>query len=538
VLEDLDVDAPSHDPFLGTVLDKRYKIESKLGSGGMGDVYAARHIIIDKPVAVKILRLEYSKDPRQAERFIREARAASHIGHPNIVDVTDFGRLDNSQIYFIMEFLLGVTLGKELKTHGALTTRRSLTLAIQICNALEAAHSKGIVHRDLKPENIFIVNPLTKDSTEHDAGGRHQDTIKLLDFGIAKITWDEQGRRLTKVGSVFGTPQYMSPEQAAGKDTDHRGDIYALGCIIYEMLTGEVPFIAETFMGTLTKQMFENPIPPRQLRPDLGIPEPLEQVILHAMRKDPDERYQTMRELADALDACFSVSEMGPVQRAGERAGRVGERILVLQANAPIDAITAGDRETVHLLVEPKPEEPRRLAHGRSLWPLVLVGGGLFLGLSGTGIYMVLRDIPGRVVPAVPDASAAVAVVRRSDAAPTGPRADVGRLVSLRLSSIPRGAVVLASDSQQGMTPWRLQVAAGQALRLVFRKQGYHDTTIDITPNTDNEIEVPLRRKPPRARQPPKRPDASVRIRPPKEKPKKEDLLTPPELRKSKSIGR
>jgi len=537
-LEALDVDAPSHDRFVGTVLDHRYKIESKLGSGGMGDVYAARHVIIDKPVAVKILRQEYSNDPRQAERFIREARAASRIGHPNIVDVTDFGRLDDGQIYFIMEFLVGVTLGLELKEHGALSTRRSLNLAIQMCNALEAAHCKGIIHRDLKPENIFIVNPLTSEDPDQDTGGRHQDTIKLLDFGIAKITWDEQGQRLTKVGSIFGTPQYMSPEQAAGKDTDHRGDVYSLGCIIYEMLTAEVPFIADTFMGTLTKQMFENPIPPRQLRPDLGIPEPLEQVILKAMSKNPDDRYASMKLLADALDDCFSTSELGPVQRA--------ERVVVVGCGSPKAAVTLkelGDENhgTVHLLMQPRTgptpssEGPRPGAAGGSVevmatprrtWPLILGGAALFLAMSGVGIYLVLWDDGQR-----PQPPPLVTTTPAADGATPAPKPapDAGkRLVMLRISSRPQGATVLANSEPRGQTPHDLQVRAGTSLRLVFRKAGFQEETLNIKPAADAQIEVPLQRR--RRVEVPRRPDAAL----PLDRPRKEDLITPPAFKKLK----
>jgi len=511
-LEDLDVDAPAHDPLVGIVLDKRYKVESKLGSGGMGDVYAARHVVIDKPVAVKILRAEYSRDPRQAERFIREARAASHIGHPNIVDVTDFGRLDNNQIYFVMEFLIGVTLGKELKSQGALTTRRTLNLGIQICHALEAAHAKGIVHRDLKPENIFIVNPITRASD--DVGRRQQDIIKLLDFGIAKITWDAQGRRLTKVGSIFGTPQYMSPEQAAGNETDHRGDVYSLGCIVYEMLTGEVPFIADTFMGTLTKQMFENPIPPRQLRPDLGIPEPLETLILRAMSKDPDERFQSMKEMAVALEACFQVSEAGPIQRATDAHVVVGEpsEVVVVQPDLSIEALTGEARQTVHLLVQPR--RPRR---GRQPLGLILGAVGLFVLLTGTGLYLVLSRARSRASsPVAPDAAPALAGPREvtapdagngppparagQDAAMTrGPTGEQRSAVRLVLRSVPDGATVRQGARTIGRTPTTVEVARDERQRFVFSLRGFRQQSLEQRFGRDGTHTVrlqPLRRTP------------------------------------------
>jgi serine/threonine protein kinase len=504
-LEDLDATAPHHDPLLGTVLDRRYKLEARLGSGGMGDVYAARHIVIDKPVAIKILRKEYSDDPRQAERFIREARAASLIKHPNIVDVTDFGRLESGQIYFVMEFLVGITLGKELRLRGALTTRRTLSLSIQTCHALEAAHSKGIVHRDLKPENIFIVNPITGE-LDDEAAGRQQDIIKLLDFGIAKMTWDEQGRRLTKVGSIFGTPQYMCPEQASGKDTDHRGDIYGLGCIVYEMLTGEVPFLADTFMGTLTKQMFESPVPPRQLRPDLGIPEPVEQVILRAMEKDAEARYQSMTELAGALEACFRACEAGPIRRSTAN-------VVVVQGEegvSAIEEITDKDRETVHLLVQPRAPD-RVTRRPARLWPVV-GAVALFLTLSGVGAYLVLRGegaagIPDGVSAARPEgdgrsSSGGRVTVERADGKTAAIRADAARppgrpgTVTIVLRSVPKGALVYENGRLVGPSPQQVTVPAHERRRFVFRLAGYQQEVLHTSPQGDETHLIRLQRAP------------------------------------------
>jgi eukaryotic-like serine/threonine-protein kinase len=294
-------EVPSDD-LLGQLLAERYRLETRLGEGGMGVVYGGRHIIIDKRVAVKVLRSEYCQDERQAERFLREAKAASRIGHPNIVDITDFGSLPNGQIFLVMEFLVGHTLAWEIRK-SAIPAGRCIHLGVQICHALAAAHAKGIVHRDLKPENIFLCNPSTAATAERMIG-HPEDTIKLLDFGIAKFALEADGKRLTRAGSVFGTPQYMSPEQAAGQDADHRLDIYAMGCILYEMLTGELPFNADTFMGTLSKQLFEAPKPPHELRPDLHIRPALEAVVLKAMQKQADDRYQSALELCAALVAC------------------------------------------------------------------------------------------------------------------------------------------------------------------------------------------------------------------------------------------
>jgi serine/threonine-protein kinase len=407
-----------------------------------------------------------------------------------------------------MEYLFGVTLGKEIKTHGALTSRRTLHLSIQICHALDAAHSKGIVHRDLKPENIFIVNPVTQ-ALDDDTAGRHQDVIKLLDFGIAKITWDDQGRRLTKVGSVFGTPQYMSPEQAAGKDTDHRGDVYSLGCIIYEMLTGEVPFLADTFMGTLTKQMFENPVPPRQLRPDLRIPEPVEQVILGAMSKEPEQRHQTMKELANALEACFR-HDTGPVQLATEPAAT--PQVVLLQSSASLEELTAEDRETVHLLERSAEEKPLdddddddEADHQLPVQPAplgarlvaIVAGVGLFAGLTGGGIYLVLRSDSNP--PATPDAAAAVAPspdARRPDtrAVIAAGQLDLGRTVRLTLRSIPKGASIYLGGQLVGKTPKIVTVPEGQEQRYVFVLRGYHQEKLVADAVSDREHMVPLKK--------------------------------------------
>jgi eukaryotic-like serine/threonine-protein kinase len=522
-LEDLPQGLSPKDPFLGMVLDDRYKVESLLGSGGMGNVYAARHIVIDKPVAIKILRLEYSKDPRQAERFIREARAASRIGHPNIVDVTDFGRLDNGQIFFVMEYLVGVTLAGELRKRGAQPPRRVLNLGIQICNALGAAHSKGIVHRDLKPENVFIVNPITA-KQEEDAAGRQQDSIKLLDFGIAKITWDEQQRRLTKVGSIFGTPQYMSPEQAAGKDTDLRGDVYALGCIVYEMLTGELPFIADTFMGTLTKQMFENPVPPRQLRPDLGILAPLELLVLRAMEKDPDKRFQTMQELANALEQCYELGEIGPAQRAPV--------VVLPPEGSAVAAITDKKLETVHLLVkereDPTAPEVETAEPGAEEWGGTIGAGGataptvrrwtwvwavlLFVLLSGVGIFVVLRltssPAPkGRVVVLRSDVDA-TAVTKKPqqraaqvpDAGPSSasrPPTNGRTVVKVRFDSEPGGAMLIRGGRSVGRCPRTESLRAGRGGSFILRLAGYKDSVLKIAPRSDEDHTVrlqPLRR--------------------------------------------
>lgn len=284
------------DPYLGTILNDRYRIQHKIGAGGMGAVYLAEHIVIERKVAIKILSQDFATKADLVQRFIQEARAAARIGHENIVEVYDFGETASGSVFFAMEYLDGRDLASLIQQKGGMQAQQIKPIVSQICKALWAAHCKQIVHRDLKPENIYLIN---KDG--------QQDFVKILDFGIAKMNnVDDGAGRLTRAGMIFGTPEYMSPEQARGEVPDHRVDIYALGCIIYEMLTGRVPFQAESFMGTLTKHMFEQPeLPSRRSR--FPVPPDLEAICLKAMEKDRDRRFQTMQEMGQAIEGEIKV---------------------------------------------------------------------------------------------------------------------------------------------------------------------------------------------------------------------------------------
>src|SRR6185369_17025656 len=242
------------DPLIGRVVSERYRILRKVGQGGMGVVYLAEHALIEKKIALKILFPELTRRSDLVARFLQEAKSASRIGHENVIDIFDFGQLPDGMVYLAMEYLDGVDLGHILRTEGPMPWERARPILMQIAKGLRAAHERGIIHRDMKPENIFV--------TQREG---HPDFVKVLDFGIAKMTEvDNDGPRLTQAGAIFGTPEYMSPEQAQGQPPDHRVDVYAVGCIMYQVLTGVVPFHAESFMGILAKHMLEPVIPPRQ----------------------------------------------------------------------------------------------------------------------------------------------------------------------------------------------------------------------------------------------------------------------------------
>jgi serine/threonine-protein kinase len=289
-----DPSPPTDDPLIGKVLSERYRIVRKIGEGGMGAVYQAEHALIEKKIALKILFQDLTRRPDLIARFLQEAKSASRIGHENVIDISDFGQSPEGLVFIAMEYLDGQDLGRTLKKTGAMDWQRARPILMQIAKGLRAAHGNGIIHRDMKPENVYLIQ----------REGR-PDFVKVLDFGIAKIINPDEsgGPALTQTGMIFGTPEYMSPEQAQGSPPDHRVDVYAVGCIMYQMLTGHVPFTADNFMGILTKHLLEAPVPPRKRRPDLDIMPDVEAICLKAMEKDREKRYADMDALYRALGA-------------------------------------------------------------------------------------------------------------------------------------------------------------------------------------------------------------------------------------------
>ena len=301
----------------GTTVGK-YKLHEIVGRGGMGVVYRGEHVYIGKEVAVKILHEGYGGREESIKRFLREARAASLINHPNIVDVTDFGKSNDGTVFFVMELLEGEALDVVLQRDRRLELMRAITIVNQMAGALGSAHSKGIVHRDLKPENVMLIRRegrrelirqfVEEGGTQRTVSEREKafDFVKILDFGVAKVRDpDSNEGRVTQQGVVFGTPEYMAPETARIGVSDPRTDIYALGIMFYEMLTGTVPFTGETPVDVMLKVVSQPVISPRQKAPDIEITPEAERLIMKALSKDPLQRHQSMEELFNDLQQCY-----------------------------------------------------------------------------------------------------------------------------------------------------------------------------------------------------------------------------------------
>ena len=285
-------DTPDIDPLIGQTLNSKYRIEHQLGIGGMGTVYRARHLLIDRAVAVKVLNQRLFEDESARARFQREAKAAGRLQHLNAVAVTDFGQSSEGYVYIVMELLEGRTLREILAKEAPLETARAVSLMLQASAAVAAAHDAGVIHRDLKPANIFVTQSADAPSI-----------VKVLDFGIAKLAAetldDDEPNTLTQIGAMIGTPRYMSPEQCSGLELTPAADVYSLGVILYEMLTGTVPFSGSSPLAIAVKQTSEYPRPPKEIV--AAIPDDLERVVLHTLEKDPKDRPPNAAEFRSEL---------------------------------------------------------------------------------------------------------------------------------------------------------------------------------------------------------------------------------------------
>src|SRR5260221_33124 len=281
------------DPLIGRVINDRFKISALIARGGMGKVYRAEQATLARICAVKVLNPNYAgeHDPEFHRRFFLEASLTSKLTHPNTVTIFDYGRTDDDIYYMAMEYLEGHTLHRAIRTAGHFPEERVAHVARQICRALREAHSLGVIHRDLKPANIFLV--------EH---GDETDVVKVLDFGLVKnVSPDAKGEELTQTGLFMGSPKYMAPEQIRGDRVDARTDIYSLGVIMYEMLTGKVPFDRPNSVNILMAHVNEEAPPMRQMNPNIQVSPIIEDTVARCMAKDPNQRYRSMDEVLASL---------------------------------------------------------------------------------------------------------------------------------------------------------------------------------------------------------------------------------------------
>ncbi len=465
-----------YDRLVGETLDGRYFVQRKIGEGGMGVVFAVKHAVIERPLAIKVLKRDVMRDGAVIQRFIQEAKAASRIGHPNIVDVTDFGKTPDGMTYSVMEYVDGTTLSKTIKNASPLPPERVVRVASQIARALAAAHAKGIIHRDLKPENVFLI----------DRDGR-PDFVKIVDFGIAKVQpveGTEAGPRLTRAGSVFGTPEYMAPEQASGKgDIDPRVDVYALGVIMYEMLVGKVPHKGESMIRTIAMQIIEPIVPPNQAKPDLHVPVALEAIVMKALEKDRENRYATMTALLTALEevqpTLASASLSLPKLPPGADANLTPAPGVKIVSSGP----TRRSKPSTRQLHEPEfvaPGAPMSFSHvydevepppDKTRWPLWLAGLlVLLVGAGGTALLISRLSSHDAAVVVAPDDAATIVVDDPRD----------GGVETLETPEVPGDAAVVVELSPDAGTHVVATVVRDAGVGTITRPDRKGNITIEV----------------------------------------------------------
>jgi serine/threonine protein kinase len=454
-----------------------YKITAKLGEGGMGVVYLAEHPVIGKKVAMKAIHPELSKNSDVVSRFVTEAKAVNQIGHEHIVDIADFGNTPEGEFYFVMEYLQGESLSDRLRRDTRIMEGRALSISAQIADALNASHAQGIIHRDLKPENIFLCNR-----------GQNRDFVKVLDFGLAKLTQgDTKVTHKTRTGSVMGTPYYMSPEQCEGKiEIDHRADIYSLGVLIFEMLTGKVPFGGEGYGEIIVKHVTMPPPSVRSVVPEL--PEYLDLILYRVLAKDRDQRFQTMAELRDALLDPEGYSQSAPEVGIPDDLSGIA-RAATPMARAEMDQNLSQIGAFGSMRSRPPGGTPSTFREGRgelidNLIPKRRSGQvALFFGMAGlvgVMIFMIGNQIhrePKRALGPAP--------------APLHPAS-----VRVNFNSDPDGAVVSRADGRTlGLTPLSTEIPySDSAVEFIFQKHGFETKTMYVVPNLPSPLFATLRR--------------------------------------------
>ena len=497
---------------IGTILNGTYRLEGLLGEGGMGTVYEAVHQRVPRRFAIKMLNPEILGNKEVFERFRREAEIASSLGSQHIVQVFDFNHAEDGAPYMVLELLEGHDLAKRISTRGRMTLKQTTALMDQLGQALTKAHAAGIVHRDLKPANIYMTRV-----------DNNEDFVKVLDFGISKILHGNTGA--TRTGTVFGTPNYMSPEQAEGRqgEIDHRTDIFAVGAILYECVTGQMAFNAPTLIGTIYQVCHGSPQPVRSFAPD--VPEAVERVLARALAKQRDLRHADIEALReDFARACtesavqsfaFATVPSTPPVASMPPAGSV-------PPGAPIPATTLGSASSEKIPTM----TPTAPAGGGRAGKVVAIAAAAGIAL-GTGLWLTLGQGPGSspaVVSQTPLAAAPAPAQPAPSAAPApvsapgvaGPAAAAPATIEIRLRLTPPEARVEVDGLQTNDNPLRLP-PGDRSYKVVVSAPGYVSFKRDVRPMMNSELAVVLQREAaPRASTP--RPAA------PKAKKKKVDL--------------
>ncbi|MFT5353171.1 MAG: serine/threonine protein kinase [Polyangiales bacterium] len=443
------------DPLIGRVLSGLYRVTGRIGEGGMGTVYNALHVHLNKPFAVKVLAERIAKNQDAVERLRQEAQAASSIDHDNIVDVVSFDATPDGRVYLVMELLEGTSLG-DLVDRGPMDLVRALPIHYQLCDAIGAAHDNGIVHRDLKPDNVFIVRKA------------NADFVKVLDFGISKVKSNEAEQvRMTKTGQLMGTPLYMSPEQAKGEmSVDHRADIYSMGVMLYEMLAGRPPFEGGNYFQLLWKHGNELPIPLAEVCP--SVPANVSDAVMRSLSKDPADRFQSTAQFRAALVGAAPSVTTSP------------ERLVAL----PSPLATGSS---------PSPAPPSTKT------PWAIAGLCLILAVGGVSAAMMTSsgeedasevEVVDPVLPTQPTqptqprvpGSEGVAVETLPETAVLPTAEETPQLVEVRFESEPSGARVVRTNTGEelGRTPFALDIVNGDTFEVTFRRPRHRSHRMDV----------------------------------------------------------
>ncbi len=477
-----------------------YRIEGKLGEGGFGAVFSALHPVIGKHAAIKILSRQFSANPQMVSRFIAEARAVNQIRHRNIIDIFAFGQLPDGRQYYVMELLDGTTFDKYLASNKRLTLGQALPILRGIARALDAAHGKGILHRDLKPENIYLV---------FDEDGGVQP--KLLDFGLVKLLGGgSSGEHKTKTGTPMGTPYYMSPEQCRGKDVDQGTDVYAFGALVFEVLTGQVPFNGESPMDVLLKHMTAEP--PRASEVCAQVPPQIDEPLRRMLAKEPAERPRSVGEALESLVAAgnaagalagaaplpppsapnvmgtFSSSSAitATVADGAVNSGQPGRPISVVTPTSPGGSTFLGAEADV----APRGSRPR-------LGLLALVAAGALL-VGGVLVVAVARPGDGAPKPTTGIVSAPRAPASSAQSGvsvPLVPSNVPATAVELRIEGAPKDAKVTVGSRELGITPGPFTVTANEPLTLTVSAKGWKSRDVAVTPTASTTIQVALEKQ-------------------------------------------